>query len=53
MPGDEPGGVVMGDVVLQPAAQFLDGVEGVHPEEILFQGADDAFRDAVALRLAV
>jgi hypothetical protein len=53
VPGDEPGGVVVGDEVLQPAAQVFDGVEGVHPEEVLFEGADEAFRDAVALRLAV
>ena len=52
VPGDEPGGVVVGDEVLQPAPQVFDGVEGVHPEEVLFEGADEAFRDAVALRLA-
>ena len=32
IPGDEPGGVVVGDEVPQPASQVLDGVEGVHPE---------------------
>ena len=53
MSGDEPSGVVVGDEVLQRAAKLFDGVEGVHPEEVLLQGADEAFRDAVALRLAV
>jgi hypothetical protein len=32
VPGDEPGGVVVGDEVLQRAAQLFDGVEGVRPE---------------------
>ena len=32
VPGDEPGGVVVGDEVPQRAPQVLDGVEGVHPE---------------------
>src|SRR3954453_14365065 len=52
VPGDEPGGVVVGDELLQPAPQVLDGLEGVHPEEVLLEGADEAFRDAVALGLA-
>src|SRR5919112_5633323 len=52
VPGDEPGGVVVGDEVPQPAPQVFDGVEGVHPQEVLLQGADEAFGDAVALRLA-
>src|SRR3712207_9025049 len=38
--------------ILQPAVQVLDGVEAVHPQEVLIQGADEAFGDAVALRLA-
>src|SRR3712207_9146407 len=50
--GDEPGGIVVGDEVPQPAAQLFDGVEGMYPQEVLLQGADEAFRDAVALRLA-
>ena len=33
VPGDEPGGVVVGNKLLQPAPQFLDGVEGVHPQK--------------------
>ncbi len=53
VPGDEPGRVVVGDEVLQPAAQLFDGVEGMHPQEVLLQGADEALGDAVALRLAV
>ena len=40
VPGDEPGGVVVGDEILQPTPQLFDGVEGVHPEEVLLQGAD-------------
>src|SRR4051794_5733185 len=52
MPGDEPGGIVVGDEVPQPAAKVLDGVEGMHPEKVLLQGADEAFRDTVALGLA-
>ncbi len=53
VPGDEPGGVVAGDEVLQPAAQVFDAVEGMHPQEVLFEGADEAFGHAVALGLAV
>ena len=44
---DEPSGVVVGNELLQPAAQVLDGVEGVHPQEVLFEGADEALGDAV------
>ncbi len=40
MPGDEPSRVVVGNEVLQPAAQLFDGVEGVHPEKVLLQGKD-------------
>ena len=47
VPGDEPSGVVMGHEILQPAAQLLDGVEGVHPQEVLLQGADEALGDGV------
>src|SRR4051812_35323981 len=32
--------------------QLFDGVEGLHPEEVLLQGADKALGDAVALGLA-
>src|SRR4051794_8983222 len=52
VPGDEPGGVVVGDEVLQLAAQLFDGVEGMHPQEVLLQGANEAFGDAVAFGLA-
>src|SRR3954451_3337356 len=52
VPGDEPGGVVVGNELLQPTAQLFDGVEGMHPEEVLLQGADEAFGNAVALGLA-
>ena len=50
--GDEPGRVVVGNEVLQRAPQLFDGVEGVHPKEVLFQGADKALGDAVAFGLA-
>src|SRR5918997_766856 len=36
--GDEPGGIVVGDEVPQPAAQLFDGVEGMHPQEVLLEG---------------
>src|SRR3712207_8483458 len=52
MPGDEPSDVVVGDEVLQCAAKLFDGAEGVHPEEVLLERADEALGDAVALRLA-
>src|SRR5215210_3301969 len=48
MSGDEPGRVVVGDEVLQRAPQLFDGVEGVHPKEVLLERADEALRDAVA-----
>ncbi len=35
--GDAPGGVVVGDEVLQPLAQLFDGLEGVHPEKVFLQ----------------
>ena len=36
--GDEPGRVLVGNEVLQRASQLFDGVEGVHPEEVLLDG---------------
>src|SRR5215218_4473533 len=52
VPGDEPGCVVVGGEVPQRAPQVLDGVESVHPQEVLLQGADEALGHAIALRLA-
>ncbi len=49
--GDEPGGVVVRDEALQRTSQRFDGAEGVHPEEVLLERADEALGDAVALRL--
>ena len=46
VPGDEPGGVVAGHEILQSAAQLFDGVEGVHPEEVLLQSLFDGFIQA-------
>src|SRR3954451_20168714 len=52
VPGDEPGGVVVGNELLQLTAQLFDGVSKVCTHEVLLQGADEALRDAIALRLA-
>jgi hypothetical protein len=52
VPGDEPGGVVVGDDVPRPAAQIADGLEGAHPQEVLLERADEALGDAVAVGLA-
>ena len=40
------------DVIRVAREAGVDGVEGVHPEEVLLQGADEAFRDTIALGLA-
>ena len=50
VPLDEPGRVVDLPKFDQRAAELLDGVEGPHPEQVLFQGADEALGAAVALR---
>ncbi len=42
VPFDQPGGVVGFAELEQRAAQVLDAVEAVHPEEVLLQGADEA-----------
>ena len=53
VPLDEPRAVVGLAEREQCLTQLLDGVEGVHPEQVLLQGADEAFGDAVTLGLAV
>src|SRR3954452_19409841 len=47
---DEPGRVVDLPERDQCVAKLLDGVEGAAPEQVLFQGADEALGAAVALR---
>ena len=50
VPLDEPGRVVNLPELDQCVAELLDGVEGPHPEQVLFQGADEALDAAIALR---
>jgi hypothetical protein len=48
VPLDEPGCVVGLSEVEQRPTQLLDGVEGLHPQEVLLQGADEALGAAIA-----
>ena len=50
MPFDQPGGVVALPKDEQCLTELLDGVEGAHPEQVLFQGPDEALGAAVPLR---
>src|SRR5215218_5170408 len=50
VPLDEPGRVVDLAELDQRVAELLDGVEGSHPEQVLFQSADEALGAAIALR---
>src|SRR4051794_2916512 len=50
VPFDEPGRVVDLPKLDQRVAELPDGVEGPHPEQVLFQGTDEALGAAVALR---
>src|SRR4051794_9085499 len=50
VPLDEPGRVVDLPKLDQRVAELLDGVEGPHPEQVLFQGTNEALGAAVALR---
>src|SRR4051795_6802475 len=50
MPLDEPSRVVDLAERDQGVAELLDGVEAPHPEQVLFQGTDEALGTAVALR---
>ena len=50
VPLDEPGRVVDLPELDQVVAKLLHSVEGPHPEQALFQGADEALGAAVALR---
>src|SRR4051795_13150032 len=49
VPFDEPGRVVALPKDEQRLTEFLDGVEGAHPEQVLFQGPDEALGAAVPL----
>src|ERR1700681_2475792 len=52
MARDEPSFVVAPGECDEPDAQFLDGFEGPHPEQVLLQGSDEALGDAIALGIA-
>lgn len=49
VPLDEPGGVVGLPKIQQGLPQLLDGVEGLHLQEVLLQRTDEAFGASVAL----
>ena len=49
MPRDEPGLVVTPGERDERAAQVLDSVEGPHPQQVLLQGSNKSFGDAIAL----
>src|SRR3954454_7310860 len=49
MPLDEPGRVVALPKNEQRLTELLDGVEGAHPEQVLFECADEALRAAIPL----
>src|SRR3954451_11140445 len=49
VPFDEPGCVVGLAEGQQRLPKLLDGVEGAHPQEVLFQGPDEALGTAIAL----
>src|SRR3954451_20884353 len=49
MPFDEPGRVVDLPKNEQRLTEFLDGVEGPHPEQVLLEGANKALRAAIPL----
>ena len=47
---DQPGVVVGFPECEQRLPQFLDGLEGPHPEQVLLQGADEPLGAAIAFR---
>src|SRR3954469_2655544 len=49
VPFDEPGGVVDLPKDQQRLTEFLDAVEGAHPEQVLLQGPNEALGAAVPL----
>jgi hypothetical protein len=42
VPSDEPGFVVASGELDECGSQLFDGVEGCHPQQVLFQGSDEA-----------
>ena len=48
---DQPLLVVSPPELPERRDQLADGSERPHPEEVLFQGANEAFRDAIPLGL--
>src|ERR1700685_1762823 len=52
MPRDEPTFIVALGERDELGAQFLDGFERPHPEQVLLQGSDEALGDAIALGFA-
>src|SRR6202171_5355609 len=52
VPSDEPSFVVASGELDECGSQLFDGVEGSHPQQVLFQGSDEALCDAVALGLS-
>src|ERR1700756_5371043 len=52
MPRDEPSFIVALGECDELGAQFLDGFERPHPEQVLLQGSDEALGDAIALEFA-
>ena len=49
---DEPSFIVAPGECDELGAQFLDGFERPHPEQVLLQGSDEALGDAIALGFA-
>src|SRR5215467_5020826 len=52
VPSDEPSFVVASGKRDECGSQLFDGVEGSYPQQVLFQGSDEALCDAVALGLS-
>jgi hypothetical protein len=52
MPRDQPSLIVAPGECDKLGAQFLDGFERPHPEQVLLQGSDEALGDAIALGFA-
>ena len=45
VPSDEPSFVVASGELDECGSQLFDGVEGSHPQQVLFQGSDEALCD--------
>jgi hypothetical protein len=53
VPSDEPSFVVASGEVDECGSQLFDGVEGPHPQQVLFQGSDEALSDAVVAKAPI